>query len=45
VQVLTLKFGPLPQSVLDTVYNATTDQLKAWTASALITDSLEQALR
>ena len=45
VQLLTLKFGPLPEAVLTTVRNASADQLQAWTARVLTADSLDQLLR
>jgi Uncharacterized conserved protein len=44
VQLLTLKFGPLPQTVLDTVHAATTDQLQTWTARVLSATTLDQVL-
>jgi hypothetical protein len=44
-QMLTLRFGPLPQAVLDTVHAASTDQLQTWTARVLTADSLDQVLR
>jgi predicted transposase/invertase (TIGR01784 family) len=45
VQLLTLKFGPLSQTALDTVHAATTDQLETWTARVLTAHTLEQVLR
>jgi len=44
VQLLTLKFGPLPDAALTTVRNASTDQLQTWTARVLTTDTLDQLL-
>ncbi len=44
VQLLTLKFGPLPDAVLTTVHNASADQLQAWTARVLTADTLDQLL-
>jgi hypothetical protein len=44
VQLLTLKFGPLPQSALDTVHAASTDQLHTWTARVLTATTLEEVL-
>ncbi|MBO0869740.1 MAG: Rpn family recombination-promoting nuclease/putative transposase [Micromonosporaceae bacterium] len=44
VQLLTLKFGPLPQTILDTVHAATTDQLETWIARVLTADTLEQVV-
>jgi len=44
VQLLTLKFGPLPQTVLDTVHAATTDQLQTWTARLLSAHTLDEVL-
>jgi len=44
VQLLILKFGPLPQAVLDTVHAASTDQLETWTARVLTADTLEAIL-
>lgn len=45
LQLLTLKFGPLPQTVHDTVYAASTDQLETWTARILTAETLDQVLR
>jgi hypothetical protein len=44
VQILTLKFGPLPQEARDTVHAASTDQLEAWTARVLTADTLYEVL-
>jgi len=44
VQLLILKFGPLPQAVLDTVQAASTGQLETWTARVLTADTLEETL-
>jgi hypothetical protein len=44
VQLLALKFGPLPQAALDTVYAAAADQLETWTARVLTADTLEAVL-
>ncbi|WP_432839365.1 hypothetical protein [Dactylosporangium sp. CA-092794] len=44
MQLLTLKFGPLPQAVPDTVHAASTDQLETWTARVLTADTLEDTL-
>ena len=44
VQLLTLKFGPLPQAVLDTVHAASTDQLQTWTARVLSATTLDEVL-
>lgn len=44
VQLLILKFGPLPQAVLDTVYAASTEQLETWTARVLTADTLDATL-
>ena len=45
VQLLTLKFGQLPQAALDTVHAASTDHLETWTARVLTTDTLDEVLR
>ena len=42
VQVLTVKFGPLPASVTKTVHGAPTDQVQAWTARAVTAETLDQ---
>ncbi|RAW09228.1 transposase, partial [Phytoactinopolyspora halophila] len=44
VQLLTLKFGPLPQSTLDTVHTATIDQLETWTTRVLTAHTLDEVL-
>ena len=44
LQLLILKFGPLPQAVLDTVHAASTDQLETWTARVLTADTLDETL-
>jgi predicted transposase/invertase (TIGR01784 family) len=44
VQLLTLKFGPLPEAALTTVHDASTDQLQTWTARVLTADTLDQLL-
>ena len=45
LQVLTLKFGALPESTLNAVHAASSDQIQAWTARALAAATLEQVLR
>jgi Putative transposase, YhgA-like len=42
VQVLTVKFGPLPESVSQTVHRASSDQIQAWTARAVTAETLDQ---
>ncbi len=42
VQVLTVKFGPLPDSVSQTVRGASSDQAQAWTARAVTAETLDQ---
>jgi hypothetical protein len=42
VQVLTVKFGPLPDSVPQTVHAAPADQIQAWTARAVTAETLDQ---
>jgi hypothetical protein len=42
VEVLTVKFGPLPDSVAQTVHGAPTDQLRAWTVRAVTAETLDQ---
>ncbi|NEE04728.1 Rpn family recombination-promoting nuclease/putative transposase [Phytoactinopolyspora halotolerans] len=44
LQLLTLKFGPLPQTTLDVVRSASTAQLEAWTARVLTADTLDHVL-
>ena len=45
MQLLTLKFGPLPPAALDTVQAASSDQLETWTARVLTADTLATVLR
>jgi predicted transposase/invertase (TIGR01784 family) len=42
VQVLTIKFGPLPARVSQTVHGASSDQVQAWTARAVTAGTLDQ---
>jgi hypothetical protein len=42
VQVLTVKFGPLPDSVSQMVRAAPGDQVQAWTARAVTVETLDQ---
>ena len=42
MQVLTVKFGPVPESVSQTVHGASIDQIKAWTARAVTAETLDQ---
>jgi hypothetical protein len=42
VQVLTVKFGPLPDSVSQMVRAAPGDQVQAWTARAVTAETLDQ---
>jgi hypothetical protein len=42
VQVLTVKFGPLPDSVAKTVHGASSGQVQAWTARAVTAETLHQ---
>lgn len=44
VQLLTLKFGELPQNVLDVVRDGSTEQLETWTARVLTADTLDDVL-
>ncbi|WP_158542998.1 Rpn family recombination-promoting nuclease/putative transposase [Phytoactinopolyspora halophila] len=44
IQQLTLKFGPLPQTALDAIHAASTEQLEIWTARVLTADTLDQVL-
>jgi hypothetical protein len=44
VQLLTLKYGPLPQGVLDTVRAASIEQVEAWTARVLTAETLDEVL-
>lgn len=45
VQLLTLRFGPVPQESLDRIQSATTEQLSAWTANFVTADSIDETLR
>ena len=45
IEVLTLKFGPLPSATLDTVRTASTEQLRTWNTRVLTADTLQQTLR
>jgi hypothetical protein len=42
VEVLTVKFGPLPESVPKTVRAASIEQMRAWTARAVTAETLDQ---
>jgi hypothetical protein len=42
VQVLTVKFGAVPDSVSQTVHGASSDQIQAWTARAVTAETLDQ---
>jgi hypothetical protein len=42
VQVLTVKFGSLPESVSQRVHGASSDQIQAWTACAVTAETLDQ---
>jgi hypothetical protein len=42
VEMLTIKFGPLPDSVPKTVHAASVDQIKAWAARAVTAETLDQ---
>jgi hypothetical protein len=44
VQLLTLKFGALPQAVIDTVHASSTDQVETWTARVLTAHRLDDVL-
>jgi Putative transposase, YhgA-like len=45
VQLLTLKFGPLPPAALDVVRAASVDQLETWTGRVLAAGTLDEVLR
>jgi hypothetical protein len=45
MQLLTLKFGPLPQTARGVVRGASIEQLETWTARVLTADTLDQVLR
>ncbi len=45
VQLLALKFGPLPGAALRRVHDASSDQLQVWTARVLTASTLDQVLR
>jgi hypothetical protein len=42
VLMLTVKFGPLPDSVTRTVHGASSDQVQAWTIRAVTAETLDQ---
>ena len=42
VEMLTVKFGPLPDGMSKTVHAASIDQIKVWTARAVTADTLDQ---
>jgi hypothetical protein len=42
VEMLTVKFGPLPDSVPKTVHAASIGQIKAWAARAVTAETLDQ---
>jgi hypothetical protein len=42
VEVLTARFGPLPESVLKTVRAASLDQMRAWTTHAVTAETLDE---
>ena len=42
VEMLTVKFGPLPDGMPKTVHAASIDQIKVWTARAVTADTLDQ---
>jgi len=42
VLMLTVKFGPLPDSVTRTVHGASSDQVLAWTIRAVTAETLDQ---
>jgi hypothetical protein len=42
VEMLTVKFGPLPDSVPQTVHAASIDQIKVWAARAVTAETLDQ---
>jgi predicted transposase YdaD len=45
VQLLTLKFGPLPAAAVDVVHGASVDQLETWTGRVLAAGTLDEVLR
>jgi predicted transposase YdaD len=42
VQVLTVKFGPVPERMSKTVHEASSDQIQAWTTRAVTAETLDQ---
>jgi hypothetical protein len=42
VQVLTIRFGSLPESLSQTVHEASSDQIQAWAARAVTAEALDQ---
>lgn len=44
LQLLTMKFGPLPQRVVDTVEAGTLEQLESWTAGILTAEHIDQLI-
>jgi hypothetical protein len=45
VEMLTVKFGPLPGSVPKTVHAASIDQVKVWAARAVTAETLDHVFR
>ncbi|WP_459959325.1 hypothetical protein [Nocardia sp. IFM 10818] len=41
LELLALRFGPVPAHVADTAHNASVDQLREWTARVLTADTIE----
>lgn len=42
IQVLTVRFGPLPESVSQRVHEASLAQVEKWTARAVTVESLDE---
>lgn len=45
MQLLNLKFGPLPEAARGVVHTAPIEQLETWTARVLTADTLDHVLR
>jgi hypothetical protein len=45
MQLLTLKFGPLPEAARGAVHAASIEELETWTARVLTADTVDHVLR
>ncbi|WP_146097466.1 hypothetical protein [Nocardia nova] len=42
IELLTLKFGPLPTHVIETIHTGTPEQVRTWTARVLTATTLDE---